>query len=673
MAGYNISRVIAFAALLLITFYFIVQTFWVLWKMLQRGRKDPELLGNFGERTKRIFVYLFGQKKLLRHPAGIGHFIIFYGFIFITIVASEVFVRAFFPGFSLSFLGVGYDYILFTEDVLSIGVLISLTLGWLRRFTPSIRMQGSKGLRRDALLIIYAVAIHLTFSNILESLELAEGTHPWLVDHPNATIGPFMAVALSKLWSGNLTLITNIIWWLHAFSVWLFLIYIVATQIRVPPFFPSKHMHIITIPFNIFFSNLKSHGRLQPINFEDESIEEYGVSKVEDFTWGQMLDFYTCTGCGRCQEVCPAFLSGQPLSPKSLILDLREQLLEKATVLKNEKTIPDTTIIGNAISTDTLWSCTTCDACVTACPVLITHIDKIIDLRREQVMMQSEFPKGLEKTFTNIEVNSNPWGIGKANRDLWAKDLDVKTMKDNPDTNVLYWVGCAGSFDERAKKVSTALVKILKAANIDFAILGKEEKCTGDPARRLGNEYLAQELITENVQILNSYKFKEIITACPHCFNTLANEFPDFDGHYRVVHAVEFVAKLLREGKLTVDKNIPLNITYHDSCYLGRHNGLYTEPREILKLVGIEMREMKMHGDQSMCCGGGGGRVWYENDTEGTDINKTRVEMAADTGADYIGVSCPFCTTMLEDGIKNTGKELEVVDLLEIVADRVIE
>lgn len=713
MAELNPWRAIPFAILLLITAYVVGRSLYDLYKLLRRSKADPERGEDLATRFGVMLKGVFGQSKVLRNPAGLGHFIIFYGFIMITIVAMEVFVREFFPTFSLSFLGVGYDLLLFLEDFLSIGVLLALGVALFRRIVwKPLRLEGGgKGLKFDMYLIIYAVGLHIIFGNVLESLEIAEGIHPWQLDRPDANIGPFVAVWLADFWGmGDLTIITNVFWWLHAASVWVFLIYIVGTQTRVPQFFPSKHFHIIASPFNVAFSNLGPSGRLQKIDFEDETLEEYGVSRVEDFTWSQTLDLYSCTGCGRCQELCPAYLNGQPLSPKSLILDLREHALEKATLWsKDPEAELEQQMIGEVISHETLWACTTCNACQTACPLFIEHIDKIIDMRRDLVMMQSEFPKGLDKMFNNLEVNSNPWGVGKSNRDLWAAELGVKHMKDHPDTRTLFWVGCAGSFDERAKQVSTALVKILNAADIDFAILGKEEKCNGDPARRLGNEYLAQELIMENVATLDSYGFnvkseeeqfdpikgyeirmqniqlqtnyevKEIITFCPHCYNTLANEFPDFGGHYKVIHATEFVAMLLRQGKLKVDKMKPLNLTYHDSCYLGRHNGLYTPPREILAMVGIDVKEMSMSKDKALCCGAGGARTFYEleipddqikDNTQ--DINKMRVEMAANTGAEYMGVSCPFCTIMLEDGIKNMGTELQVLDLIEIVADRVI-
>ena len=675
MTEFNIIRAIVFGvALACILSY----TVWVLYKMLNfslKGQKDPERFESLGYRLLVMLKGVFGQDKVLKKRAGLGHLVIFYGFIVITVIASEVFIRALIPEFSYLFLGFFYDWLLFFEDILSIGVIVALSIALIRRKLPSIRLEGSKRLRKDMYLIIFVVGAHVILSNILESMEIALGDHPFL-SKEGSIIGPFLAFGLSNIWSGiDLEILFEIVWYLHAMSIWLFLLYIVGSQVNTPLFFPSKHFHVISAPFNVYFSNLKPSGRLRPIDFEDDAIEQYGTQTLKDLTWKQKLDLYTCTGCGRCQEVCPAYLNDEPLSPKSLILDMRQHALESLTAELNGSEVSNLGFInGDVIKEETIWACTTCNACQVACPLYIEHIDKIIDMRRNNVMMESKFPKELQKMFNNLEVNSNPWGIGKSDRDLWAKGLGLKYMHENPEIDTLFWVGCAGSFDEKAKKISSSLVKILNSAKIEFAILGKNEKCTGDPARRLGNEYLASELIAHNVQLLNEYKFKEIITFCPHCFNSIANEFPDFGGHYKVMHASEYVASLLKQNKLNINKNLPLNITYHDSCYLGRHNGIYTAPREILKMVGIEVKEMDMSKESGMCCGAGGGRIWFELEKEGgTDINNTRAKMAADTKAEYLGVSCPFCTIMLEDGVKNIGQDLKVIDLIQIVADRVID
>ncbi len=667
----EIIRASGFIILLGISLFFTIQALLHLYKLLKKGKPNPERVGNYPERIKLFLVNVMGQKKLLRHPAGYGHLFIFYGFIFVTIIAQEAFIRAFFPSFSLSFLGPIYIAMIFVEDILSILVSGAIIVGVVRRYIiKPIRFKDdlvhSGGLNRDATIILIVVALHMIFGVLLESIEIAAGVH----HAPDAAI---VSKFFSTMWPANLAVAENIVWWLHAFSVWLFMIYIFATNIRVPRYYPSKHFHILAAAINIFFGNLKPMGRLQKLDFEDEDLEIYGVNKIEDLPWNQMLDLYSCTGCGRCQEVCPAYLTGQPLSPKALILNMREQLLEFATEWdpkEGEEVILKKELIGDVVPHETLWACVTCHACTTACPVFIEHIDKIVDQRRYLSMMESEFPPQLQVVYENLEKNSNPWGIGKSDRDKWAEELNLKRMKDDPDTPVLFWVGCAGSFDEHAQRVATDLIKILRAADIDFAILGKEEGCTGDIARRTGNEYLAQELMVQNVEILNSYNFKEVITICPHCYNNLANELPDFDGHYRVFHAVEFVSKLIMENKIQLDKSEPLNVTYHDSCYLGRYNKIYDPPRTILgQFEGVNFIEMEMTKDMALCCGGGGGRAFYETEG-GTDINKMRVNMAVDTGADTVAVSCPYCTIMLEDGIKNMNAEIKVEDLIEIVAKR---
>ncbi|MFV2014782.1 MAG: (Fe-S)-binding protein, partial [Candidatus Heimdallarchaeota archaeon] len=495
MSALEIVRAIAFLVVIAITLYIVIDALRQLIVQLKSAKPDPERTGDIGKRSKLVLVNVFGQKKMLRNPAGYVHLVIFYGFIFISIISLEVFIRAFFPSFNFGFLGPGYDFLLFSEDLLGILVLIALIIGFIRRYVEKpIRFkekyETDKRLNRDATIILLVVGLHIIFANVLEAYEIALGEHP----NPGP---PFFANWLSGFITGNnLEAGLEIVWWLHVASVWLFLIYIFGTQIRVPQRYASKHFHILSAAINVFFSNIKPPGRLVPINFEDEELETYGVSKIEEFTWTQLLNAYSCTGCGRCQELCPAYLNDQPLSPKALILNIREQALAEATINHSGQSDVEleTSLIGDAVPLDMLWACTTCGACQDACPVFIEHVDKIIDLRRHQVMMESEFPSGVDKVFNGIETNSNPWNISKSDRDLWADGLDLKRMKDYPETETLFWVGCAGSFDERAKKVSTSLVKILKAANIDFGILGKEEKCTGDPARRIGNEYLAQEL-----------------------------------------------------------------------------------------------------------------------------------------------------------------------------------
>jgi len=438
----------------------------------------------------------------------------------------------------------------------------------------------------------------------------------------------------------------------------------------------SKHLHLLGSIPNIFFRSFRPKVELTKLDLEDENRETFGVTKIEEFTWKQLLDLYACTECGRCQVNCPAYLTQKPLSPWKMIHDLKGHLKKKGPELlkkngkkegEEEPAILTTKLAGEVIPEDVIWSCTTCMGCQQACPVFIEHIHKIIDMRRTLVLDESSMSPEVQRCFTNMENNSNPWGIGFASRADWAKDLQVKTMGEDSSVDYLLWVGCAGSFDDRNKKVTTALVKILKSADVNFAILGTEEKCCGETARRMGNEYLAQMMIQENVEILNNYNVKKIITMCPHCMNSLKKDYPQFGGNYEVVHHSEFIHELIKNGKIKTKTPVNTSMTYHDSCYLGRHNEIYSSPREILKSVsGIKLLEMERSGEKSFCCGAGGGRMWMEEHI-GTRINETRTEDALKTGAEKICTACPYCLTMFEDGLKTKQKELKVMDLAEVL------
>jgi len=402
-----------------------------------------------------------------------------------------------------------------------------------------------------------------------------------------------------------------------------------------------------------------------------ENQETFGVSKAEEFTWRQLLDADACTRCGRCQDNCPAHLSEKPLSPKKLIQDLKTNLLLSAKALQKEN--PDEqrkNLIGESISEDELWACTTCLACQESCPVFVEQVQKVVDLRRYLVLMEAKFPQEITPMFKNLETNYNPWAFGFASRGDWAKDLEVKLLSEDKNVDILFWVGCSGSYDDRNKKVSQALVKILRAANINFGILGQEEKCCGEPARRMGNEYLGQMLIQENIEILKNYGVKKILFACPHGYNTFKNEYPQFGGEYQVYHHTDFILDLIQSGKIKITKKIDENITYHDSCYLGRYNDIYDSPREILKrILEGKIKEMERRREKSFCCGAGGGRMWMEENL-GKRINQLRVKQAQETEAKTIASACPYCLTMLSDGIKEIGLEekLEVNDIAELVA-----
>ncbi len=416
-----------------------------------------------------------------------------------------------------------------------------------------------------------------------------------------------------------------------------------------------------------------------------KKLERFGALDVEDLTWKQLLDGYTCTECGRCTSVCPANTTGKPLSPKKIIVDIRERLMEKAPAWIADGDIPpdidEKTLVHTHITDEELWACTTCMACMQECPVMIEHIDAIVDMRRGLVLMESQFPQEIQTAFRNLETNFSPWAFSSRSRADWAESLSVKTCAENPDAKVLFWVGCAGSFDARYQKVSQTFARLMQMAGVDFAILGTEEKCTGDPARRMGNEYLAQMLIKENIATFQKYNVRKIVTTCPHCFNTLKNEYPDFGGTYEVVHHSTFLEQLITEGKLRLKKGIGVStpaagetrITYHDSCYLGRYNDTYDAPRNVIhNIQGVHLEEMNRRRDRGFCCGAGGGRMFMEEKI-GKRVNIERTEEALAVNPAVIGTACPFCLTMLDDGVKEkeAGERVQVKDIAELVLEAI--
>jgi Fe-S oxidoreductase len=447
--------------------------------------------------------------------------------------------------------------------------------------------------------------------------------------------------------------------WAHVLLILTFLVYL--------PY--SKHLHIATAAVNVFFTRTRARGRLEPLRFDGPEEEmRFGAGTVRDLTWKQTLDTFSCTECGRCQDVCPAWNTGKELSPKLLIMALRDQVFEEGPALlrTDDGGFEPSPLVPGAVTDNVVWDCVTCGACVRECPVSIEHVDHIVDLRRHLVMMDSSFPTEAEPMLRDVERASNPWGKPQTERADWAAELGIRVLEPGDEApEVLYWVGCAASFDERARTAAESTAKLLQAAGVDFAILGPREGCTGDPARRMGNEYVFQAAAEQNVGTLNEAGVRKVVASCPHCFNTLANEYPDFGGDYEVVHHTELLAELVREGRLSPTAGDG-SITYHDSCYLARHNDVRADPRELVSAVGKPI-EMEKSGERTFCCGAGGAHMWMEE--RAGLINEERARQAAETGADTLAVACPFCTVMLDDGVRSRGDEMRVVDVSTLLVE----
>lgn len=626
-------------------------------KKLYKGlliAKPENRFDRIAERLKNVLIVALAQSKLFREPvAGLMHAFIFWGFCALIIVVIESIIQGFYPAFSFNFLGYFYSAITFTQDLFGVLVLVGVLIAVFRRFIFRIsRLYSEKDGNMDAAFILSLITI------VIVSM-FGQNIHNF---HSDFYAYRFVSDYLQETFTIKKSHIKfEYFWWIHIVTILIFLNYL--------PY--SKHLHVITSIPNVFFAKLKPEkNTLKPLNLEDETATVYGALDLEHLTWKQLFDGYTCTECGRCTAACPANYTGKKLSPRKIIMDIRYRLHD-LTFHGNEQKIKEKTLIHNYISDEEIWACTTCNACVTECPVLIEHVDTIVDLRRGLVLTESNFPSELNVVFRNLETNFTPWAFSYMDRAAWAEGLDVKIASQDNSPQLLFWVGCAGSFDERFKKVSRSIVKILKSAGIDFKILGTEEKCNGDAARRLGNEYLAQMLMMENIQTLEKYGVKKILTACPHCYNSLKNEYPQFGGNYEVIHHTELISQLIQDGKIKIEKSLEGKFTYHDSCYLGRYNDIYNSPRFALNAIkGIELKEMKRSFDKGFCCGAGGGRMFLE-ENEGKRINIERTEEALSLKVDTIATACPFCMTMMSDGLKakDVFDKVQVKDVAEIVAD----
>ncbi len=625
-------------------------------RVLMAGRPDNRFT-RIPERIWRTLEYAFAQKRMFSDfYAGAFHILIFSGFVVLTVRTLELVVEGLIPGCVL-LPGMAGNLYTLVKDVFEVLTLLGVAMAVFRRaFARPKRLD----LTLDAWLILFLIA----FLMVMDLL--AEGARAALAPSLVTPWAPAVA-AIARMLSGTATArlqsIYDTCWWLHLLDILFFGNYL--------PY--SKHFHIITSIPNIFFMNLEPMGKLQTVDIENT--ERFGASRVEDLTWKSMLDGYTCTECGRCREVCPTALTGKPLDPKVFIGNVRDAVYEATPGIlaagseRGAAVGGRKDLIGGWISEDTIWACTMCGFCTTACPVFIVPVvDKIAEMRRYLVLDKAEFPKEVQNAFRGMETNGNPWNIAASSRGDWAKDLPVITMAEAGDKEieVLFWVGCAGSYEDRAKRVSKSLVEILNEAGVSFAILGTEETCTGDSARRMGNEYLFQMLVQQNMKTLNNYKVRKIVTNCPHCLNCLGKEYGDFGGKYEVVHGTQLVAELIAAGRVKMTTPIPDTITFHDPCYLGRYNDGYDAPRDILRAIpGLEVKEMERSREKGLCCGAGGGRMWMEEKL-GTRINQTRMREIADTGAGAVGVSCPFCMVMIGNAKDEIGVATQPFDVLEL-------
>ncbi len=626
----------------------------------ERGGEDDRS-GRWGERLKRMVDGLLMKTLLRERAAGLMHSMIYWGFVVLFLGTVTLEIDHLAPA-GLKFLhGTFYQVYSLILDVAGVVFIAGLVWAAIRRYGSKPWRLRSKTKDEDAWILLTLFAIGLT-GLFVEAARIS------MAGRPSFEVWSVVGYPLSFLFGESAAGWHRAFWIAHVASFAAFLVLLPTTKLR----------HMITSPTNMALAlrdRPKGAMREMPNLMEAVDIETVGASTVEDFTWKQLLDTDACTVCGRCTSVCPANTTGKPLDPREIVLKLGEVATATGTPAISPTVMPDPAITVSAdnvferISSLELWGCTTCRACDEACPVNIEIVDKILDMRRYLTLMESDFPTELGKTFVALENQGNPWGMGQQDRAAWTKQLDfeVKILgEDGVDhAEYLYWVGCAGSFDDRNVKVTVSTAKLLHEAGVDFAILGPREKCSGDPARRAGNEYVFQQLALGNIETMNDLGVRKIVTQCPHCFNTLRNEYPQFGGDYEVVHHSELLSALIADGKLTPDGSTK-DVTFHDPCYLGRHNDVFDAPRSVIG----DVVEMERSGAQSFCCGAGGAQFWMEDKT-GKKVNLERTEEALASGAEEIAVACPFCFIMLDDGVKELGFETPVKDISQILADRV--
>lgn len=646
--------------------FFIFNIFRII-SYLRLGRNE----NRFDKPLARIIKVLkvgIAQTKILREPvAGFMHAFIFWGFLTLLTAVIETIIQGFYSPFSLLFLGKTAKIIFASQDVFGALVIISVMYALFRRliFHPK-RLKGDGVSNTDAIFILCLIlGVMITMLGMNSTLLLINPEHYVFYKYH------FISRQFTTVFgSESASAFYYLFWWGHVVIILVFMNYL--------PY--SKHFHIVASLPNVYLSKLGPQTLdSEEINFEKENVF-LGAGDFEQLTWKSILDGYTCTECGRCTSVCPASLTGKTLSPRKIIINIRERASEKAEYLKKQKEIPreiseKPLVSSHFITDDELWACTTCMACIQECPVNIEHVGSIVDMRRHLVQSESRFPQELMTVFGNMENNGAPWAFPQSDRMKWAEGIDVPLASDKKEFDVLYWVGCAGAFDARYQNVSRSVAQILNNSGVDYAVLGTQEKCNGDSARRLGNEFLAQTLIKDNVETLKQYKFNKILVTCPHCLQTIGNEYKDFGADYDVVHHSSFIKGLVADDKIKIDENkrIDKKVTFHDSCYLGRYNKIYDEPRMLLDEVNKkDTVEMKRSYDKGLCCGAGGGRMWMEEKI-GKKVNIERTEEALSVNPDIISTACPFCMTMMSDGVKEKARseDVKVKDIAELVFESI--
>jgi Fe-S oxidoreductase len=618
-----------------------------------------------------LTVYLTQNTTMkMRRVTSLFHLAVVWGFTYYFLVNAADVLEGFLPNYRfLENTGVLYDAYRLFGDVLSVGVLVGVSYFILRRFIlpnrddltyhdnvllhPKVR---AGGITQDSVIVAGFILLHVGARFLGQSVHVAEtGLDPFR---------PFASI-ISPLWGGmshdGLKVMEHIFWWVALGGILFFM-----------PYWPmSKHAHLFMAPINFLTRPQRtSLGEVKPLDFEDETVEQFGANKLEDLQQTFLVDGYACIMCNRCQDVCPAYVTGKELSPSAYEINKRFMMKEYQPVLSNGGSTP-LSLITQAISESAVWACTTCGACIDACPVGNEPMMDIIDIRRDAVLMQGEFPAELKTAFNGMERQGNPWQSNES-RFRWANGMDVPTVEENPDFDVLYWTGCAVSYDPRAQLTARALVKVMQSAGVNFAVLGEQENCTGDVARRAGNEPLFQEMAAVNIETLNEVAPKRIVVTCPHCFHNIGKEYGQFGGNYEVVHHTELIEELIEAGKIPESARLSRmsNVTFHDPCYLGRHNDIVDAPRHALEAAGVNLVEMPRSGKKSFCCGAGGAQFWKEEEHGTKPVSVERYEEAKATGADTVAVGCPFCLQMFESAKLSVPDGPVVKDVVELIAER---